>query len=391
LLNVCHALENNRLGEYRLDGVISEFRIAGRGEPPFHQGMQGFYIPYFGGLPLHLYRYHPLREFSREEAGHLMSRRSVLMLPYYFMVGCPFNCAFCGESYDDAYRVKPIEEIVEDLKALKKKYRANHFFFLNDMVNPSREFAARFSRALIEADLDVRWSDCAHFGPLDKELIFQLREAGAVRLIYGLESGSERLLRYANKHFTLQHASNVLRWSHEAGIWNEIEIICGLPYEEDRDINATAKFIGENLAYINYCHPNRFQLKRSRFLKTPERFGLSNVSPVNHEYHYYRFDEVRGLDWEEKELQIQRSYEMVESVVGEQLIGSKGMHLYESDQNLPFLFYLYDLLDTKSEVEAVIHDRWNARAPPARIRSRGLPFRSRIYEAYHAARRLVAR
>ncbi len=391
LLNLCHALQEEQLGRFRLDGVASTIKLDGITDPPYPQGMQGFYVPQFEGLPMHLYRYHPLREFNRDEIHHLVSRKYVLMLPYYFLVGCPFNCAFCRESYTHAYQIKPTDEIIEDLTGLKRKYRAQHFFFLNDMINPSREFAQEFSQALIDADLDIRWSDCAHFGPLDKKLLAQLRMAGAVRLIFGLESGSARLLRHVNKHFTLQHAGDVLKWSHDAGIWNEVEVVCGLPTETEEDVEATGKFLTTHLDYINYCHPNRFQLKQSQFTKTPGRFGLKQISPVEHDYHSYRFDEIGGLKWEEKEKQIQRSYELIEGVVGKYLVGTKGIRLYRSNQNLPLLFYLYDLLGNKRDVEAVIHDKWGEKRPSVRtVRGRS-SLSGSVCGAYHRVRRMIAR
>lgn len=357
LLNLCHGLEHGQLGKFRLDGVFSNRGIEGDASPPYHESEQGFILPEFGGLPMHLYKYNPLREFNKDDVGHLVSRKSILMLPYYFLKGCPFNCAFCGESFMSGYHIKPVGQIVEELALLKRKYRASHFFFLNNMVNPSREFARELSQALLDADLNIRWSDCAHVGGLDRELLLNLGKAGAVRLIYGLESGSERLLQYVNKPFSIRQAGDVLKWSHDAGIWNEIEVVCGLPTETPEDVKATERFITGHLDTINYCHPNRFQLKRSQFLKRPGQFGLEGVSPVEHEYHSYRFDEKDGLKWEQKEQQIQRSYEQIEEIVGKHLVGTKGMFLYRSNQNLPFLFYLYDLLGNKRDVEAVIHDK----------------------------------
>lgn len=391
LLNLSHALEHDKIGTFRLDCVFSGVKLNGTAEPPYHQSEQRFYVPEFEGLPIYLYRYHPLREFSRDEVGHFVSSKSILVLPYYFLIGCPFNCAFCGESFTDAYRVKPVDKIIADLAMLKRKYHARHFFFLNDMVNPSREFAREFARALIKADLDICWSDCAHFGCLDRELLTDLKASGAVRLIYGLESGSERLLRYVNKHFTLKQASDILKWSHDLGIWNEIDVLCGLPTETPEDVRATGGFILDNLDHINYCHPNRFQLKHSQFLKNPERFGLEGISRIQHRYHSYSFEETGGLGWKQKEKQIQRSFEQILELIGKHLVGTKGTRLYRSNQNLPFIFYLYDLLGNKRDVEAVIHDRWSERSAAACAVNRRSRLPGYVYGAYHRVRRMIGR
>ena len=310
------------------------------------------------------------------------------MLPYYFMIGCPFNCAFCGESYSREYTVKPVEEIVDDLRTMKRRYHASHFFFLNDMVNPSKEFVQSFSGSLIKADLDLRWSDCAHFAGLNRDLLASLRAAGAVRLIFGLETASARLLRYVRKSFTLSQASEVLKCSHELGIWNEIELVCGLPTERPEDIAETERFIQSHARFINYCHPNRFQLKRSLFLKEPALFSLQNISRIDHPYHAYRFDESKGLSWEKKEEEIQRSYDRMEAFVGQHIYLGKGMRFYRSNENLPFLFYLYEIFEDKSMVEAVIHDRWEARMAARDSLRRHSPLMVHAYAALHRVRGL---
>lgn len=362
LLNLADALEHGTLGSYRLDGISWKGMHAGKGEPPYHQSRMPFHVPVFDGLPLNLYRYHPLREFSLSEAGHLMSRKRVLMLPYYFMTGCPYNCAFCGESANPGYRIKPVEQIVEDLLLLNQQYGARHFLFLNNMINPTKCFARNLSSALIKSGLDIRWSDCAHLGQLDRGLIEELKKAGAVRLIFGLETASERLLERMNKRFTLEQASAVLKLSHHAGIWNEVEVVCGLPQERESDIEATERFILNHAEYINHCNPNRFQLKKSAMLKNPARFGIRAVRPLRDDgYHAYGFDECGGLRWNYKRAQIQQSYERMELTMGQRFVGHKGMRFYRSNHNLPFLFYLYDLFDDKRDVEAVIHDGWDAR------------------------------
>ena len=73
----------------------------------------------------------------------------------------------------------------------------------------------------------------------------------------------------------------ILKWSHEAGIYNSIEIIAGLPHEEDEDVETTVAFLRRNRQYVDQIFLNPFSLITGSLMhKNPEQFGLTNVRPV---------------------------------------------------------------------------------------------------------------
>jgi radical SAM superfamily enzyme YgiQ (UPF0313 family) len=77
-------------------------------------------------------------------------------------------------------------------------------------------------------------------------LLAKLRRAGAIRPVWGLETASPRLQQLIHKGLDLKEVEQVLQWSHEAGIYNAVQIIAGLPTERDEDIEATvAALVGE--------------------------------------------------------------------------------------------------------------------------------------------------
>ena len=66
-----------------------------------------------------------------------------------------------------------------------------------------------------------------------------------------MESASLKLRKLVNKDISIADVEQILKWSHEAGIYNAIEIIAGLPHEEDEDIEATVEFLKRNRQYID--------------------------------------------------------------------------------------------------------------------------------------------
>jgi radical SAM superfamily enzyme YgiQ (UPF0313 family) len=209
--------------------------------------------PCFDGLPLHLYKHVLIYERNSE-----YYKQKIFVLPYFFIKGCSFKCAFCVRSLDPFWITKKPEEVVEDLVYLSRKYKTKYFFFLNSAINPTYRYTEEIAKELIKNDVNIMFCDCANFINLDKKLLLKLKEAGCVRLIFGLESVSERLLRYIGKHLDLEQARTILKCAHEIGIWSEIDSICGFPYERPEDTNLFIKFIRENRKWIKSIILHKF-------------------------------------------------------------------------------------------------------------------------------------
>jgi radical SAM superfamily enzyme YgiQ (UPF0313 family) len=53
---------------------------------------------------------------------------------------------------------------------------------------------------------------------MDIKLLETLRDAGAARIVWGLETGSPRMLTYIQKNIKLSHVEACLKKSYELGI-----------------------------------------------------------------------------------------------------------------------------------------------------------------------------
>jgi len=327
LYNLIDNLENGR-NPTKLEGIIYK-----KNKKIIYNTVQkkqhyDFPVPDFDGLPLDLYRFEPPPELR--EKGY---KKKMLLLPYFFQQGCINNCIFCDASAHPRLALKDTEENIQDIKFLSHKYKCKDFFFLNSSINSIYNYAMEFSDMLKEENLDLRWSDCAMFKNVDSKLLKNLRESGAISLIWGIESASSRILKSVRKSIDINIITKILKESSTLGIWNGIELIAGLPFEKDEDITATIDFVNRHLPYVDYYHLNAFQLRASLLLNYPEKYGITNVKKIKHPYFLFKFDEINGLEWEEKKGQIQRSYTLL-SLATEQ-VNEKGY-------NAHLLFQLYE-------------------------------------------------
>ena len=121
-------------------------------------------------------------------------------------VGCPHNaCTFCGMYKDKRYRVRPLEEIYEDIALARADYGDVNRVFLCDgdaAAMDTGELLAVLER-LYETFPTLERVN-AYAGPVSAlakshEELRALREAGLVRLYLGVESGSDGVLRAVHK------------------------------------------------------------------------------------------------------------------------------------------------------------------------------------------------
>lgn len=321
--------------------------------------------PDFDGLPLDMYRYKNLYNdyscYSRDIVSIMrgFDSSNFLIFPLKFIRGCPFRCIFCTSSGDNRMRAVGPNKVVDYLEHLQSKYGVSNFFFLSDTINFSNGFVDRFCDEIIKRDLDVLWTDCARINKMTKELLEKMRRAGCIRLVYGMETASQKILNYIQKDMDLNEMSKVLKWTHEAGIWCGVEVIAGLPYEEEKDIDATIDFINTRREFIDRVYIEPFTVRDwSRLLLYPKEYGITNIkrvdqyakdkkneSSLDRYFVKYGFDEVTGLSWEKKREQINHSFQKVEHFL------EQGQFLHYEEEH--FLFYLYSQFDNKKTIREI--------------------------------------
>lgn len=219
--------------------------------------------PDFGDLPLHDY-------FSGE-----------LVLPVAPTRGCYFEkCGFCTlyTAIGPTYRERSVERLVHDLQVLKERHGTPYFYFIMDDLPPL--LAKRIPAAFAAAELEVYWWCDARmeerlFSPESCKALF---DAGCRKLMFGFESGSQRVLDLVEKGTDLEEAQRVLRNAHEAGISATLYTMVGLPTETREEADATRAFVARNADWIGEISLQMFNLDMvSPMYRDPAKFGIAEI------------------------------------------------------------------------------------------------------------------
>ena len=163
--------------------------------------------------------------------------------------GCPFPCTFCAaRMYDQLYasgetkrygRRRSQTSVLAELAALRAQGPLNYVIFLDDTFTIQHAWVREFCKAYAR-EIAVSFSLNARVETVSQTLLQDLAAAGCKHIIYGVESGSERVRRDIMKRAASnQRFREVFRWTREAGIMATANYILGTPGESRAEMAET--------------------------------------------------------------------------------------------------------------------------------------------------------
>ncbi len=225
------------------------------------------------------------------------------VLPVLTSRGCYWRrCAFCVhyKSAGLAYRKHSIDHILDELIAHVKNGITN-FTFIDEMISP--EHFSKLADAIISGGLNINYYALAkpvkQFTP---DLLKRISASGCKFIIWGVESGNQRILDLIDKGTHVSDIADVLRNTFAAGIFNHVYIITGLPTETRHEFVDTLRFLDANKSVIYAVYRGPFTLKKySPIFDNPEKFSITRIFEENRPFQLkkYRFECSSGMSQEQ--------------------------------------------------------------------------------------------
>lgn len=276
-------------------------------QPFYSENIHQLPAPNYDGLPLDLY----------------MAPQTVL--PVQFSRGCYYkDCAFCALTLDHQnFRQKDPSKAVDELEWLASTYDTPYFFFTDECLalSPTR----RMCREILERDLKFQWTAEMRFEKnLSRELLSQMRDAGCLKIVFGLETYNQRMMDFMKKGIKQEYVRRITDDCVELGIAVHCYIIVGFPTETEEEALETMNFIVENerlhSSYGFSCQPCLFDLeKEAPIMSDPASYGVRRIMrPASEDLSLGFFYEVQeGMTPDQAEKLYQYVYEKVSEVVCE--------------------------------------------------------------------------
>lgn len=168
--------------------------------------------------------------------------------------GCVYNCIFCSNCilWHRKVRYKSINKVIEEIKQLEK-FKPDEYYLVHDFFTFDENYVRDFCTQLKENNLFIKWN-CRCRLNVSKETLKMMKEAGCERLLYGVESGSEKVLKIMRKNIRFDHVYSSIQNTIESGIIPSLSFVVGIPGEELEDLGKTLHLILMS-SLVGNCYP----------------------------------------------------------------------------------------------------------------------------------------
>lgn len=213
---------------------------------PYIQDLDSLPFPAYHLLPP-LSHYHPTpASYRRLPVGILMTSR-----------GCPFHCTFCDRSiFGNTTRFHSTERVLAEVEWMIRELGAKEIRFFDDTFTLKRDRAAEICAGLNDLHLNFPWTCLTAVKAVTPELLKTMKAAGCWQVLYGLESGDDRMLELLGKGNSVEANRNAVKWAKDAGLEIRGDFIVGTPGETMKSLEKTLKFTLES--GLDYAHFNKF-------------------------------------------------------------------------------------------------------------------------------------
>lgn len=186
-------------------------------------------------------------------AGTLLSSR-----------GCVARCTFCHR-LQKGIRYVPVDLLITRIRELMDRYNMGFLRFADENFGTDKRWLTELCEKI--KPLGVLWAvGGMRVNCVDPHYIQMMKDAGCVAIIYGMESGSQRVLDVMEKKTTVEENRNAMKWTTDADLWTVVQLILGMPGENRDTVRETAEFASYALTLSPQLRPSSLSVNYAQAL-----------------------------------------------------------------------------------------------------------------------------
>ncbi|MFH0892346.1 MAG: radical SAM protein [Candidatus Falkowbacteria bacterium] len=170
--------------------------------------------------------------------------------------GCPFNCSFCclDKISQRQVRKRSIANIIAEIEYIGQKFpNIKSIWIHDDTFFVENQRVIDFCDEIIKRKIKFNFTCSGRMKPLSAELVKKLEKANFTKVLLGLESGNNEILKKCHKGITQEDAINAFKLFANSKIGVLAFLIVGLPGETLKTIRETGRFV-QKLQKIKYVY-----------------------------------------------------------------------------------------------------------------------------------------
>ena len=197
--------------------------------------------------------------------------------------GCPMGCSFCASSAMHGRRVRfrSPENAVDEMERVVDDYKVRMVGFMDDTFTLFPKWVQSFCKGIISRGIDAVWGCTARVDRFNKELLSQMWKAGCRTLLFGVESGNQKILDNVQKGTKVGQAKRAFKTAKDIGMHTIASMTLGMPGENKTTIDETigfAKRVSPDYALFSLATP----YPGTKFYELASKMGLIRIKDWTH-------------------------------------------------------------------------------------------------------------
>lgn len=197
------------------------------------------------------------------------------VIPIQMGRGCGWGrCRFCGDivtANGRGFRSRSVRRVLDEMKQQSELHSSRDFTFLDLKINSDPAAWRALIAGIAEELPDSRWIASVHVqdgvdNGLSAKDLRAAREAGLVRVTFGMESGSQRVLDSMDKGTSVEGNKRFVHQAAAEDLSVRTTIIQGYPGERAADLAATADLLEELEEPLDRVRVNRLNVLEGTML-----------------------------------------------------------------------------------------------------------------------------
>lgn len=172
----------------------------------------------------------PLKRYSPNQGAMVTSR------------GCPYSCIFCISPFGHTWRGRtPVQVVAEAEELYSRGARTLHI--MDDLFTYDRDRVFSICEKIHTLGGEWDLPNGTRADTVDQDMLTAMAKSGCTRMLYGIESGVDSVLKAIKKQITTSQIEKAVFMTKKAGIQAEGLFMVGNPGDTPKTIKKTVEFI----------------------------------------------------------------------------------------------------------------------------------------------------
>jgi radical SAM superfamily enzyme YgiQ (UPF0313 family) len=195
---------------------------------------------------------HPARQLLKSGLYFSSMSRHPMLTTMITSRGCPYKCVFCDRpNLGKRFRARSSEDVADEMEECVK-LGIREIVLYDDTFTIDRNRVFSVCREIERRGIRISWSIRARVDRIDLDMLKALKSAGCERINYGVESGSDKVLKNLHKGITKEQAVGAFGLTKKVGIQTVAYFMFGCPGETRDQMSETMEFAKQ--LNPDYCH-----------------------------------------------------------------------------------------------------------------------------------------